>query len=247
MDAANRIRQAVADVALLRELGLDDAALRAAVIDVKRVQARRFSGTYSDMMAGGPYQAPAKFFLEELYSDKDYAERDAQFARIAGAIDRFFPGQVASTAVSLAELHSLTEHLDFAMGRCWLASHHAGLDDAVRYVRAWREVGRRADRVRQIDVVLGVGHEMARLTRARGLRTMLRMMRGPATASGLASLQRFLETGFDTFSEVARRPGGAEQFLETIRQRETGLIETLFDDDLVACETEFGRILGQAR
>jgi len=76
---------------------------------------------------------------------------------------------------------------------------------------------------------------------------MLKMMRGPAAAAGLSSLQHFLETGFDTFAAMAKRPGGAEAFLEIIRLRETGLIDLLFDAELVACETELGRILGQAR
>jgi hypothetical protein len=95
--------------------------------------------------------------------------------------------------------------------------------------------------------VLEIGREMARLTRMPGLRLMLKMMRGPAAAAGLSSLQRFLEIGFDTFGAMARRPGGAERFLETIREREAALIAMLFDAELVACETELARILGQAR
>jgi hypothetical protein len=75
---------------------------------------------------------------------------------------------------------------------------------------------------------------------------MLKMMRGPASAAGLHSLQRFLESGFDTFSSVTRRKGGAEQFLSTIRQREQHLMDLLFDGNPVACETELVRILGQA-
>jgi hypothetical protein len=247
MDAAERIRQAVNAVSRMREEGHDDTTLRASVIDIKRVQARRFAGTYSDMLGGGPYQAPARFFLEELYSDRDYTERDAQFSRIAGAIEKFFPAQIAQTAVSLAELHALTERLDFMMARAWRAPEHQHLGDAARYVNSWRQVGARAEREKQLTVVIAIGHEMARLTRTRGLRTMLRMMRGPATAGGLASLQHFLEAGFDTFAEMSRRSGGAELFLETIRKRETELLVALYDADLVACETEFVRTLGQAR
>jgi hypothetical protein len=98
-----------------------------------------------------------------------------------------------------------------------------------------------------LTTVLAIGDEMARLTRLPGLRFMLKMMRGPAAAAGMASLQRFLETGFDTFSTMAKRPGGAEAFLSTIRQREEHLIRMLFDAELVACETELARTLGQAR
>jgi hypothetical protein len=95
-------------------------------------------------------------------------------------------------------------------------------------------------------MVLDIGEDMARLTRAPGLRLALKMMRGPASAAGLASLQRFLEAGFDTFGQLARQRGQVEAFLSIIRTRETELIATLFDAPLVACETEIARTLGQA-
>jgi len=248
MEAARKIRDAVAHVSQLRQALEDHPALGAAVGQVKRVQFQRFAGTYSDLLAGNgsAYAAPARFFLSELYSDKDYAERDAQFARIAGAIEKFFPDQVVATAVALAELHALTEELDQAMALVWLAQDGEEASDARRYVLAWREVGRREDREGQLTVVLRIGKEMAKLTRTAGLRTMLRMMRGPATAAGLGSLQRFLESGFDTFAAMAKRPGGAEEFLGIIQGRESSLIKMLFDAGLVACETDLSRTLGQA-
>jgi hypothetical protein len=246
MEAAQKIRQAVSEVSLLRQSCERQPALARAVQTVKRLQARRFAGTYADLLAGGPHAAAARFFLEELYGDQDYAERDAQFARIAGAIEKLFPADVAETAVALAELHSLTEQLDFAMGRAWLENDEAGSRVASCYTRAWRAVGRRGDRDAQLAVVLSIGDEMARLTRLPGLRLMLRMMRRPASAAGLSALQHFLETGFDTFGAMAKRPGGAEAFLATIRGRESRLITMLFEADLVACETQLAFNLGQA-
>lgn len=244
MEAAHQIRDAVAQVSQLRQACAADAVLHAAVVAVKALQARRFAGTYADLLSGGEHAAAARFFLEELYSDKDYAERDAQFSRIAGAVQRLFPHQVVATAVALAQLHLLTERLDHAMGLAW--SSAAGTDGA-RYVAAWRNVGRRPQREEQLRVVLGIGQEMIKLTRTPGLRLMLKMMRAPAAAAGLASLQGFLEAGFDTFGAMARQRGSAEAFLQTVAQRETALIALLFDAPTVACETELQRTLGLAR
>lgn len=246
MEAARNIRNAVEHVSQLRQALEDHPDLGAAVGQVKRVQSQRFAGTYADLLAGGSYAAPARFFMTELYSDKDYAERDAQFSRIAGAIEKFFPAQVVETAVALAQLHALTEELDQAMALAWLAQEGDDDSDARRYALAWREVGRRQDRESQLTVVLRIGQEMARLTRTTGLRVMLRMMRGPASAAGLGSLQRFLESGFDTFAAMAKRRGAAEEFLAIIERRESALLAMLFDSPLVACETELGRTLGQA-
>ena len=247
MEAARQIRDAVNAVAQLRQAGLATPALGAAVAQVKQSQSRRYAGTYADLLAGREYAAAARFFLEELYSDKDYAERDVQFARIAGTIEKLFPAQVVETAVALAELHAKTEALDQQLAQAWLAPQSASLAPGLRYVAAWRAVGRRADREDQLHVVLQIGAQMARLTRTPGLRMMLRMMRAPAAAAGMAALQRFLESGFDTFAGMARRPGGAEGFLDIIRARESALIAALFDEELVACGTSLEHTLGQAR
>jgi hypothetical protein len=244
MNTAETIRQAVAEVEALRRESRDLPDIGAAVTRVKSFQARRFRGTYADLLAAGSYSAAARFFLEELYSERDYADRDAQFARIAGAVERLFPHDVADTAAGLARLHALTESLDHALAR--RIACPSG-DEVADYVQAWKAVGRRNDRQRQLETVVAIGAEMSRLTRLPGLRLMLRMMRGPASAAGLGSLQRFLESGFDTFAAVAKSHGGAERFLDTIRQREQRLLDLLFDGDAVACETELRGTLGQAR
>lgn len=244
MEAARSIRDAVHAVEALRKGAAADPLLLAALIDVKRLQSRRFAGTYADLLRGGPYAAGARFFLEELYGTKDYAERDAQFSRIAGAIERFFPAQVAQTAASLAALHALTEDLDLQLASAWLLQS-GELPHASRYALSWRQLGRPLERRRQLDGVLALGAEMARLTTTPGLRTMLRMMRGPASAAGLGALQQFLESGFDTFKDMTRRPGAVGFFLQTVSERESRLLELLFGSDFVASETELARTLGQ--
>ena len=247
MEAAKKIREAVAAVALLRQAGQAMPVLGTAVAEVKRLQARRFAATYADLLADQDYAAATRFFLEELYSDKDYADRDLQFARIAGTIEKLFPAQVVETAVALAQLHAMTEGLDQQLAQAWLAPVHTGLPAGLRYVASWRVMGRRADREAQLAVVLGIGVQMARLTRTPGVKMMLRMMRGPAKAAGIASLQRFLETGFDTFAAMVKRPRGAQEFLGLIEVREAALIARLFDEELVACGTALEHTLGQAR
>ncbi len=245
MEAARTIRDSVAAVARLRQSAAGDSRLLDALGELKRLQSRRFAGTYADLLQGGLYQPAAAFFLEELYGDKDYARRDEQFARIAGAIETLFPAHVAQTAAALATLHALTEDLDLQMARLWLR-RDAQESGARRYAGAWRDLGRRQEREDQLHSVIRLGEELARLTRMPGLRTMLRVMRGPASAAGLGDLQHFLEAGFDTFAGMSRRRGAVEHFLGTVRQREEALFALLYEQDLVACETELSRILGQA-
>lgn len=245
MEATIIIRDAVARVAQLRQSAAEAPGLAQAVSAIKHFQARRFAATYFDLLQSEQYRPAALFFLQELYSAKDYSQRDAQFARIAAGLERVFPKQVVQTAVSLAQLHRLTEELDLAMARYWMTD--ATSSEVVRYVAAWRAVGRRADRATQLEAVLSVGQELDHLTRTPGLRLMLKMMRGPARLMEMEALQRFLEAGFDTFAAMGRQGAGAAYFLDTVRERESGLAECLFSASAVAGETEITRTLGQSR
>ena len=248
MDAAHTIRNCIADVTALRLHRTGDTALGAAVGHVKAVQARRFRGSYHDLLQSPLFAPAAQFFLQELYSETDYSARDQQFGRIAGTLQTLFPAPVVATAVALAELHAQTETLDQDMGRAWLAVPcSAQAAEARRYALAWRAVGQRHARQQQLQRVLTMGTDLAHLTRKPGLRTMLRMMRSPAQAAGLGALQRFLEAGFDTFGQLTRQRGAVQEFLATIQAREQVLMDALFDATPVTCETALRQTLGQAR
>ena len=233
MDAAHTIRNAVAQVSALRQEALGNPALAGGIATVKRFQAARFNRTYADVLTAGPYKGAARFFVDELYSGRDFTQRDAQFSRIASALQTFFPKHVVTTAVALAQLHALTEEIDHEMGRAWVGNNAPdATDETLRYMQVWGAVGRREDRQRQLANVLEVGQELDRLTRLPGLRLTLRMMRRPAQAAGLSSLQGFLENGFDTFGAMRGKGTGARDFLALIQTRESALIEALFSGDL---------------
>lgn len=226
MEPAETIRNAVAAVGLLRVQTAASPALLAAVKQVKLFQARRFRATYADLLGSDDYGPATQFFLDELYSDKDFAQRDAQFAKIAGALQTLFPKQVVQTAVTLAQLHQLTEELDHQMGISVLSASSA--DEVATYLQAWNTVGRQPDRQLQLKTVLSVGLELERLTRTPGLRLMLKMMRRPAHAAGLGALQTFLEAGFDTFAAMSGKKQLVASFLSTIEERESKLIQVFF-------------------
>jgi hypothetical protein len=212
--------QAVADERARRAA---DPALAARVDAVKRYQHQRFARSYADLLADARYADAARFFLDDLYGPEDYSERDAQFARIVPALARLFPPALLATVADLTALHALAERLDSAMART------LDTDDVNprSYLRAWQASGSRADRERQIELMLAVGRALDGYTRNPVLRHSLKLMRGPARAAGLGALQRLLERGFDTFSALR----GAEAFLEVITRRESALAARLFDAD----------------
>jgi hypothetical protein len=234
---SERIREQLLRVAHLRARA-QAAGLSSAVHEVKQLQARRFRSTSLDFFQNPRYARACQFFLNELYGEHDFAERDAQFGRIAGAIERMFPEAVGNLAVDLAETHALTELLDQSMAVAWL-DQDRGLNYAERYVRCWRLTGQPEQRLRQLAVVQHMGRELQRLTRKRTLLVSLKLMRQPAQLAGLSSLQQFLERGFSAFTEM----GDASEFLQTINQREQRWIQELFESGLAECSATLAREL----
>lgn len=231
MSVADEIRQAMEHVGELRRAQFADADLATAIAKIKALQRRRFASSYADLLGAGPFQPAARFFLNDLYGETDYRERDEQFGRIAGPLQRMFPASVTSTALDLARLHVLTEKLDHAMALAWvpLANYCAAapIPEARRYARAWHQVDQGEQRRQQVQLVLRIGRDLESLTRRPGLRTMLKMMRGPAQLAGMASLQLFLEAGFDTFAGLARQDHGVARFLALIEARESNFIDAM--------------------
>ena len=219
--AAETILAALQAVAFERSQRATDPTLAARVERLKNYQQRRFSHSYADLLASPRYGAAARFFLEDLYGPRDFSERDAQFARIVPALVRLFPRDIVGTVGELATLHALSERLDSKMGRAMTSD----LVDRDSYLAAWQAVGEPAARETQVQLVLSIGSALDRYTRVPMLNASLRMMRGPANTAGLGSLQRFLETGFDTFKAMR----GADEFLATIGSRERALLAALFE------------------
>jgi len=208
-----------------------DTSWGARVAALKDFQQRRLARTYADLLASTRYGPAACFFLDELYGPGDFTSRDTQFSRVVPGLV-IFPHDVVRTVSSLAELHALTEALDSAMARAMSGDTWT---PAV-YARAWQATGRADDRERQIVLTAQVATRLDELVRKPLLRQSLRLMRAPARAAGVAALQQFLETGFDTFKAMR----GAGDFIRTIEDRERALAAALFAADLVALDQGAG-------
>lgn len=240
--AYGSIAQSLQRVEALRRLRAASPDLALRTQQLRRWQAQRFRRTYSDVLQDPQMGPAALFFLTELYSDQEYSQRDAQFARIAGTLERLFPQSVVHTATLLAQLHALSETLDACMSVCWLQALFdsvEGCSDAMlfdepsslsTYQQLWQSClahpGFERGRLEQLQTTNELGIQLQKHTQVPGLRLMLKMMRAPASAAGLHDLQRFLECGFDTFGQLGRA-GKVPLFLRTVTDRESAWIEKM--------------------
>jgi hypothetical protein len=185
-------------------------------------QSRRLRLTYDDLSRQSRYAGAMRFFQTDLYGNRDFAQRDADLARVVPVMVRMLPDAVIATIAKAVELHALTQTLDRSLlARLPRADVQFKVNE---YARAYRRMGKRPDRERQIRLIGEIGAHLAEFVQKPLIRAALRMMRQPARLAGLAALHDFLDRGFAAFAKM----GDAALFLETIDVRERAVMEALF-------------------
>lgn len=208
----------------LRAQFSEDPGLQKELQALQRWQAARLERTYADLQERERYRPGVEFFLEELYTDTDYLPRDTQLERASPILKRALPSQAQESMRMAVQLEVLSQELDGQMTRALGAGTTI---DEHSYAEAYRTVGRREDRERQIGFILEAGRDLERLVKLPMIYTLIRMAHGPAHLAGFGALHDFLEDGFRAF----RAMGGAEEFLQAIEDRETRIMERIFAGD----------------
>ncbi len=202
----------------------------AARMHLRQWQADRLSRSYGDLLQSPRFGQAANFFLSDLYGPKDFSARDADLARLVPLMTKMLPLAGLQTVCRTIELDALSERLDGEMA-AELKQRGVRNIDGDRYAAAYRRVGDRPGRERQIELIIDVGGALDRLTHMPLIGGMLHLMREPAHLAGMGAIQAFMERGFDSF----RQMGSATEFLETIRSRETQMLQDLFAGRMPDC------------
>lgn len=224
-DWAARLGAPLTRASTLRARSRADPELAAARGRLRAWQAVRLARTHADLLRDPRFGPAAAFFLSDVYGAEDVGKRDEEVQRVLPTVVKLVPAAGLETIADALELDALSEELDAAM----LAILQDRISDLQPedYGRAYRQIGRREDRERQIALIRQVGHSLERLARAPLIYSTLRLMRRPAQLAGLGALQSFLERGYAAFAKL----GAAEEFLEIVTSREQALLEALFAGD----------------
>jgi hypothetical protein len=185
-------------------------------------QAERLARTHADLLTSPHYGAAASFFLSDIYGAGDVSRHEDDVRRLLPVMTRVLPSSALETVADAIEVNALSESLDGAMIR--VLGPAADALTAADYGRAYRVVGERARRERQIELIDHLGRSLDRLTRSPFIGVALSTMRKPARLAELGALQEFLERGYTVF----RKMGRADTFLQIVVARERALLEALF-------------------
>ncbi|HUK00752.1 MAG TPA: hypothetical protein VLW26_00580 [Steroidobacteraceae bacterium] len=188
--------------------------------ELRAWQAARLARTYADLRAQPRYRLAVEFFLSDIYADDNFTQRDRELARGASHLRRALPKALVDILRQALELDVLTEEFDQAM-----AAQFSAAPTGSSYALAYRSLGRRADRQRQIDLIGAIGGALDAVVRRRWLGLALRAARAPAHLAGLGVLHDFLERGWAAFRALPQD----NHLLSDIRTRETALMDALFE------------------
>ncbi|TAG49639.1 MAG: hypothetical protein EAZ30_01995 [Betaproteobacteria bacterium] len=231
---ANSLEQQLrANLAAAREArnAQTQSAQRAADrLALRRYQQMRLKSTHSDLLESKRYAPATQFFLTELYSTEDLTQRDADIERVIKVLVKFLPDNALKTLATALEMDALSERLDGEMAselRAASAGRSALTITEQSYARAYRCVGQFDARQHQINLTEQLGYSLDKLSRLPLLLGLLRMMRLPASAAGVAGLHEFLEAGYSAFKKM----NGGGEFIKAIVEREQAEHERLISID----------------
>lgn len=193
--------------------------------ELRRWQAERLRRSFAHFLEDPRRQAAAEFFLNDVYGDHDFSQRDADIARVVPLMQKLLPDALLASVADAIELGLLTHALDLRMAQALgsLAPRGRRLDGGL-YGAAYRACGLPRLRGHQIDLIARVGTDLGRGLKLPGVGLLLKLSRGPAQAAGLSELQGFLDRGVEAFARL----GDPKAFIAEIEREERVLSRRLF-------------------
>lgn len=203
----------------LREAIKSNPALYAAKSALKKYQTERMKATHKNLLENEETRGAAMFFLAEVYSDKDLTKRDQDLTSLTPIIEKTFPEKTLTTIALAMELDRLTENLDLQMA---MRLGDEFTDE--EYMEAFKTIGTKEDRFRQLEMIQILGDSLASIVQVRGLFTFVKMMRKPAKLAGLEEIHDFIEQGFGLFKDTK----DPKAFIAGIIEKERQIMEEIY-------------------
>ena len=218
----------LAAIRKLRHENVQSTGLEPRLATLRKWQARRLSHSYADLLAHERYAPACRFFLDDLYSARDFTQRDHDMLQMYDLLRRYVPASLLEPLTLTVRVHALTQELDARLVE--MLFHEMAvtgeLNSAV-YAQAYRRCNNYAERLEQIELIDRVGHLLEGVVKQPLTGTTLALIAVPARRAGWLDLTGFLERGFKAFKHLR----GARPFLELVRRRETEYLDRIYAGD----------------
>ena len=187
-------------------------------------QSSRLIHTHKTFYQSPDYSEGLDFLFSELYSAKDFSQRDSDLERIFPKLVKYLPKKVVHIVALLVELNHLTQQLDQQLA--FTIFHRMKLKhiDEDIYCHAYKSCDNKADRIRQIELTQELGTKLDRYARSSTISFTLNMTEGAAEMAGLRALHQFLKSGFNAFHKMK----SVDSLMHEISTKERDLMMTIF-------------------
>lgn len=187
-------------------------------------QSERLKHTHHDLYQSPEYTRGLQFLLSDLYSDKDFSDRDNDLERIFPKIIKLLPKKIINTVGLLVELNLLTKTLDIELTQTIFEKLNHSMVDEQSYCDAYRYCNNQDQRLHQIQLISDVGKKLDRYARSSVINFSLKITEGPAEMAGLEAIHSFIMEGFSAFHSM----NNVDQMMQTLVQRETRILNNIF-------------------
>jgi len=190
-------------------------------------QSERLARTHNDLLKSKRYGPPSRFFLSDLYSVRDFSQRDQDIEKLYELMRRFVPDILLALVRNAAEINDLTKTLDESLLAALVEK--LGVTDTIThelYAKAYRICDNYDERKYQIDLLAEIGKQVEFSTRVPFMGATVKLAGGPARRAGWHELHDFIERGFAAFKHM----GKAKYFLSTMQGREMEILDRIFEN-----------------
>ncbi|MCC6191438.1 MAG: hypothetical protein IT318_20635 [Anaerolineales bacterium] len=194
---------------------------------LRQWQSARLARSYADLLAHPRFAPAARFFLDDIYSPRDFSQRDHDLLQLHDFMRRFVPPAMFQPLTLTVKLHALTERLDRALATMLFDTMKVAEVLLATYCDAYRRCDNFAERVSQIELIGEIGRDLDRIVRQPLTGTVLAVAARPARRAGWGELTGFLERGYQAFKHLR----GARPFLDLVRRRETRYLDRIYAGD----------------
>ena len=187
-------------------------------------QIHRLKRTYRDFVESPTFSALTRFFLEEVYSTENKAERDAGIKKVYDKFKEKVGADIAENVQNCIRLNDLTDRLDLLMVKKLEEMGIRSNFTQDEYEEAYYLTDAYDARVEQIDLIVSCLRYFHGLSRYRSIGFALTVLRPYALLRGARVLIDFLQAGYRSF----RSAGATTEFEEAIQTRELERLDRVY-------------------
>jgi hypothetical protein len=204
---------------------IDSSSLDPQLSLLRQWQSERLTRTYTDLLNDRRYRSACLFILSDIYSPRDFSQRDQDAEHLYSLLSRFLPQAMLWLLADAIRLNQLTDRLDHAL--LVELEKNLVMTEALTeqsYAQAFRQCDNYEQRREQIELMVKILREAARGARNPIFAASLRLVHRPAERAGWMEVYNFLERGY----RACRPMRDVRHFVNTIHQRETIILDQIF-------------------